>query len=174
MPHLLSAKPRALVTPNPSFGDRDSSNHSMEGSCSNSSSLPMYVPSGSPTSSSTQTWDSRRSSVGLPSAYPGHGRTSSLAEDLMEELKDFDEFYEHEPASMAMEVDSAASASSVDIRRNSQPSSYPTSSAREQQDDLLNGGAFNVSPVPRRSEPKTHISARHNGKHRRNRNQAMG
>jgi hypothetical protein len=150
MPHL-SSKPGRMVTPNPSFGERGDS--SME-------HLPDYVPHGA----QHQPWDVKRSSVGLPSAYPGHGRNNSLAEAVMEELQDFEELFDSSCCSNTMEVDASSSSTSS----SSSPRGHQRASVAPVSDpDLVEA----LSRVPRRTEAKTHPAR---GKHRRSCNQAMG
>jgi hypothetical protein len=84
--HLIT-RPQGIVTPDHSFGERE------QGSGSPSSvhplNLPMFLPG------SSHNWRSaRRVSVGLPSQYPTHDRNNSLTSSILEELQDFDEFFE--------------------------------------------------------------------------------
>ena len=144
----LTSKPASIITPNPSFGERGES--SMD--C-----LPDYLPNGA----QHQQWEVKKSSVGLPSAYPGHGRHSSLAEAVMEELQDFD-YFESSCCSNTMQVEASASSIEESPSRRS-----VLMSATQVSDPDLDAG---LSPVARREEAKT---APLRGRHRRARNHSM-
>jgi hypothetical protein len=91
------------VTPNASFEEMDSNE-------SSPNSLPHMIfaefnPMRSSSGQQNSAWSptSNRTSVGLPSLYPGYHRSSTLAEEaVLEELQDFEELFDRSCYSSAM------------------------------------------------------------------------
>lgn len=85
---MVITKPQGLVTPDYGVGETEIVTPST------SSFHPLSLPTFLPFNGSNQSKYERRISVGLPSQYPTHDRANSLASSVLEEIQDFDEFFE--------------------------------------------------------------------------------
>jgi hypothetical protein len=165
-----------FVTPNASFAERDPNDNSLESHPD--VSFPVHFSSGG-CSPGQHSWSSasKRASVGLPSLYPGHYRSSSLSETVMEELQDFDELF-LELSTSAMDTSRAFEESSYSRNRLSNMS---TSESHVRDDLFLDLGLDAPSAIlsdalkeeeESKMEPPTPAPKRR-GRHRRSGNHAM-
>jgi hypothetical protein len=171
LPSLVGARPRSVVTPNPSFGDRDQSwpqeqlLHSMEWS------LPTPTSNRQSPSSPGRR---QRASVGLPSQYPSYDRNSSLIGALSEELQDFYDLFGSSSSSIQHRFDEKSmdmvafpytdeenNEKVASITPSSSSISASSSEERNQMMDVVQSTPTTTSPPPKR-------------KHRRSNNRALG
>lgn len=168
---------------------------------SDCSSIPLYVPTGSMSESSHQQHNpcspyhhrprlekrTRTSSIGLPSQYPGHDRSSSLESTVLEELQDFDAFFGPSFSSESLNTEEECLSSRMSLTEDDDSMKWGSSS--QSPKDLLRDSSSSSSRIspPRRnqvvaelsssricipSSPTIDGSSKRSGHHRRSR--AMG
>jgi hypothetical protein len=138
---------------------------------SDCSSIPLYVPTGSMSGSHHQQHnpcspyhhrprlEKRTASIGLPSQYPGHDRSSSLESSQLEELQDFDEFFGPSFSSESLNTEEECLSSRMSLIEDDDSSmKWGSSSLSQSPKDLLRDSSSRISP-PRRNQAVAELSS---------------